>query len=102
MQTFVQAVDGFTTMFFIFYCLYLSKYWQPWFISAAVLETAALIGLALVPESPEFLYAKGRFDEAEKVMLEIAKFNGVHLEPGQIDFKVTAVETIANPQEMTS
>ena len=26
-QTFVQSVDGFTTMGFLFYCLYISKHW---------------------------------------------------------------------------
>ena len=27
LQTFVQMVDGLTTMFFIYYCLYITKYW---------------------------------------------------------------------------
>ena len=48
-------------------------------MSAAILETAALLGLLLVPESPEFLYAKGRYDEAEQVVMDIAKFNGYTL-----------------------
>ena len=72
-------VDGLTTMFFIYYCLYITKYWQPWFVSAAILETVALLGLLMVPESPEFLYAKGRYEEAEQVVIDIAKFNGYTL-----------------------
>ena len=91
-------VDGLTTMFFIYYCLYITKYWQPWFVSAAILETAALLGLLLVPESPEFLYAKGRYDEAEQVVMEIARFNGYTLQPDQVSFKPQPAT--GNPQDM--
>jgi hypothetical protein len=30
------------------------------------------------PESPKFLYAKGRFKEAKEAIYEISKFNGVN------------------------
>ena len=41
----------------------------------------------IVPESPDFLYAKGRFEEAEKVALQIAEFNGKPLRADEVDLK---------------
>ena len=37
-----------------------------------------------LPESPDFLYAKGKYDEAREVLLRMAKFNGVKVEIDQI------------------
>ena len=40
-----------------------------------------IIALHLVPESPEFYYAKGRYAESKDVFLTIAKFNGIDVKP---------------------
>ena len=39
-----------------------------------------------LPESPDFYFAKGRFTESKKVLLDIAKFNG--LDPEEIEPKI--------------
>ena len=45
-----------------------------------------IIGFSILPESPDFLYAKGRYEESKQVILKIARFNGVHLTEDQIKF----------------
>jgi len=51
-----------------------------------------------VPESPEFLFAKGRFEEAEQVIVQIAGFNGHSIDPKEVDFKQHS-KIEKNPQE---
>ena len=55
--------------------------WANFFVSLT-----QLIALHMVPESPEFYYAKGRYAESKDVLLSIARFNCVDLEPMQISF----------------
>ena len=37
-----------------------------------------------LPESPDYLYAKGKYDEARQVLLQMAKFNRKNVEIDQI------------------
>ena len=37
-----------------------------------------------IPESPRFLYANKRYDEAREVLKKVAKFNGVKITPLEI------------------
>lgn len=41
-----------------------------------VMQVLAIIGMLWLPESPEFYFAKGRFQEARQVILKIAHRNG--------------------------
>ena len=46
-----------------------------------------IFGLYWLPESPDFLFAKGRFVESRDVLLRIAKFNGkIDIKPEQFCF----------------
>jgi hypothetical protein len=38
-----------------------------------------------IPESPRFLYANKRFDEARDVLKTVARFNGAKVTPIEID-----------------
>ena len=39
-----------------------------------------------LPESPEFYFAKGRFEESKAVLLRIARINGCSINESQICF----------------
>ena len=39
-----------------------------------------------LPESPEFYFAKGRFEESKAVLLRIARINGCAINESQICF----------------
>ena len=41
-----------------------------------------------LPESPQFFYAKGRYDECKQVLLTIAKTNGTNVKPEQFQFDI--------------
>lgn len=58
--------------------LYISKDWKftCWVVSFLV--TASFVGILMfIPESPKWLYAKERYPELQKVLLDLAKNNKV-------------------------
>lgn len=70
------TIDGLTLLFAALYFLYVTKDWKYWYYGVSVLQIIVIIGLFWLPESPDFLFAKGRFAESRDVILRIAKFNG--------------------------
>ena len=52
-----------------------------------MLEVFLIGGIYWLPESPEFLFAKGKFEESEQVIIRIAAINGVHIPPNTLNFK---------------
>jgi hypothetical protein len=40
------------------------------------ISTLTFYTIVAIPESPKFLYAKGRFSEARAALAYVAKFNG--------------------------
>ena len=50
------------------------------------------MGLFWLPESPEFYFAKGRFDESKAVLLKIAAINGRDIDESQICFDKDVIE----------
>ena len=51
-----------------------------------VFQFLVIIGMFWLPESPEFYFAKGRFDESKIVLLRIARINGCSINESQICF----------------
>ena len=70
------TIEGLILLFATLYFLYISKNWRYWFYAVVVVQVFVLLGLLWLPESPDFLYAKGKFAESREVILRIAKFNG--------------------------
>ena len=64
---------GITALFFML----ISKDWRVLLALATVWILVTLLLVLRAPESPKFLLAQGRYDEARKVMSHVAKFNGV-------------------------
>ena len=55
---------------------YVSKHWKDYMLILLVFQLIFSFATLYLPESPVFLYAKGRVQESEDVMLWIAKQNG--------------------------
>ena len=64
--------------------LYITRYWVHICMVIVCLMVPVILGIWWLPESPEFYYSKGRFQECEQVMLRIAKYNGVEIAPDAI------------------
>ena len=47
-----------------------------------------ILFLVFVPESPKWLYSKGRFEECQDIMIKVAKFNNKPLDAGSLVFKL--------------
>ena len=45
-------IEGFSLPFLVFYFLYLTKDWVPWYIGGTVLQVLVIIGFFWLPESP--------------------------------------------------
>ena len=50
------------------------------------MQVLVIIGMLWLPESPEFFFAKGRFDESKEVLMYMARFNGRQIEEENICF----------------
>lgn len=84
--TVAQTIEGMTVGFVVVYFLYITKYWQGWYWFGLGLQVIILFGMLWLPESPEFYFAKGRFDEAKDVLLKIARINGRPVDAQMIKF----------------
>lgn len=71
-----STFEGLILFFATIYFLYLTKDWHYWYYGIIILQVVVIIGLFWLPESPDFLFAKGRFAESREVILQIADFNG--------------------------
>ena len=70
------TIEGFSLLFVTLYFMYISNDWRYWYYMVLVIQVIVIIGLLWLPESPDFLFAKGRFAESRDVILYIARFNG--------------------------
>lgn len=93
-----QTFEGLTTFFVVIYFLYITKYWQGWYVMTLVFQILIIAGMLWLPESPEFYYAKGRFNEAKEVILHIGKINGKNLEMNQICFEMVGKSFVTTPR----
>ena len=69
-------IEGLVLFLATIYFLYLTKDWRYWYYGIIILQIFVIIGLFWLPESPDFLFAKGRFAESRDVILQIAAYNG--------------------------
>ena len=67
--------DGAAVAIIVFYFYFITKFWEPWYYMCLAIQVWVILGLLWLPESPDFLYAKGRYDESKEVLLRMAKFN---------------------------
>ena len=70
------VIDGGCVALLILYFVFITKDWEPWYIMCVCLQTWVLLGMFWLPESPDYLYAKGRYTECKEVLLKMAKING--------------------------
>ena len=57
------------------YFRFISKDWLPFQIFAVITTVLCVIGTYFIPESPKFLYGKGRYDESRQTLYLIRRFN---------------------------
>ena len=70
------TIEGLALLAVGLYFLYLTRDWRIWFYGVILIQVFVIFGLFWLPESPDFLFAKGRFAESRDVILRIAQFNG--------------------------
>lgn len=76
----------FESLVFIFMCFYfwvISDQWKALQIPNIILATYGIVFLVFMPESPRFLVAAKRFDDAREVFKWIGRWNGISKE--QVD-----------------
>ena len=56
------------------------------------LAVVVIMMLQFIPESPRFLYANKRYEEARKVLKSIAKFNKAKITPLDVDLIIFDTE----------
>lgn len=59
------------------YFIFISKDWVPFQLFAVFATFLTLITTLVIPESPKYLYSKGKFSESRKALKFIRKFNGL-------------------------
>ena len=79
-------VEQLTVVYLVFYLLVISKHWEGWYLFGALMQVLIIIGYVWLPESPEFYFAKGRFEESKLVLLRIAAVNGRNIGADSICF----------------
>ncbi len=67
--TLTGTIEGLSVARMCIYFLYITKYWQGWYIFGLVIQFLVIIGMMFLPESPEFYFSKGRYLEAKQVIL---------------------------------
>jgi MFS family permease len=91
--------DMLTCIIISAYWRYISKNWLWLHIFACCCNAVALIGLYLLPESPEYLYSFYRFHECREVMFQIALFNSSKVQKDSMTMSLAILEPNILPVE---
>ena len=67
------GIDNLGMLWASLYFLYISRDWQWFFMAGTVVSWFTLAWVCLLPESPQYLINKHKFDEARKVLTTMAK-----------------------------
>ena len=83
-------------MFFVFeriavilaviYFRFITKSWVYWINVNIFMQIFVIIAYIWLPESPDFYFAKGRFEESKAILHKIAKVNNVRIKSDQLNF----------------
>jgi len=87
--TLLLVMDNFTVVLVCLYFKYVSRYWLWFQILGILMNAVALVGILMIPESPEYLYSFYRFDECRAVLQRIAQWNNRAF-PEHLEFDVEA------------
>ena len=90
--TIIHVVNGFTSGMSVIYTRYIYSYWVPWQAIILGVICVATIAMFFVPESPKYLVAKKRYDEARQVLLKIANVNKKKVNLNEIVFEAEVLE----------
>jgi hypothetical protein len=83
--TILLVFDMFTSILMGVYFHYISNYWLYFSLIGISFNALAILGIFLIPESPEYLYFYYKFEECKEVLSSIAKWNGVKIEDNITD-----------------
>ena len=79
--TLAITTDCFTMIWATIYFMFLSHYSIYWEYTAVFINIASMSLIAMYcPESPKWLYEKGRFKDAKEALIYIARNNGVDIQ----------------------
>lgn len=73
--TIIQFFDASSLILIALYNRYVSNEWLPFQALGAMITTICFFALVIVPESPKWLYSKGRYNEARKALGFVLRFN---------------------------
>ena len=73
--TAAQFMDSFTEVIISLYYMYISRNWIYLQYYCTFITILCVICLSIVPDSPKYLYSKGRFNDARKAFDFIQRFN---------------------------
>ena len=87
MMTLLGIFEGVLAVGLVLYYVYVTNEWKPWYYAIAAVYVPVIPLVAWMPESPEFFYSKGRFEESEEVIHRIAQVNGVLIPSDSLQFR---------------
>ena len=76
-HSFKMFADASILVIIPLYFIFISKDWVPFQLFAVFATFVTLIATLIIPQSPKYLYSKGKFDESRKALQFIRKFNGL-------------------------
>jgi hypothetical protein len=100
MMTLLGICEGVLAVGLVLYYVYVTNEWKPWYFAIAVVYVPVIALVAWMPDSPEFYYSKGRFEESEGVIHRIAQVNGVIIPPDSLQFRQMSTSQ-TNEEEST-
>jgi MFS family permease len=68
----IHVVNGITSGMTVIYTRYIYSYWLPWQAIVLLIIALSTVAMFFIPESPKYLIAKRRYDEARDVLKLIA------------------------------